>query len=104
MHKDVRQILLKWFKKDDAVILDTKLSDLPLDSMDFVELLFDLEEKFNVYIEASDMDMSQTLSTFIDSVIQEQENNTNNTIHSNSSIENQKDIDSNTSLDDTNNS
>ena len=104
MHKDVRQILLKWFNKDDAVILDTKLSDLPLDSMDFVELLFDLEEKFNVYIEASDMDMSQTLSTFIDSVIQEQKNNTNNTIHSNSSIENQKDIDSNTSLDDTNNS
>ena len=104
MHKDVRQILLKWFNKDDAVILDTKLSDLPLDSMDFVELLFDLEEKFNVYIEASDMDMSQTLSTFIDSVIQEQKNNTNKTIHSNSSIENQKDIDSNTSLDDTNNS
>jgi len=49
VEQDLRSILGKW-KKDDAapLIASTKLGDLNIDSLDLVEVMFEIEEKFDV--------------------------------------------------------
>jgi acyl carrier protein len=46
---DLRKILGKW-KKDDTppLVPSTKLGDLNIDSLDLVEVMFEIEEKFDV--------------------------------------------------------
>src|SRR5450432_2121067 len=46
---DLRTILGKW-KKDDTppLVPSTKLGDLNIDSLDLVEVMFEIEEKFDV--------------------------------------------------------
>ena len=46
--KDVLCELLQIEKNE--ISLDTKLSDLSLDSLDYIQLFYDIEEKFNVEV------------------------------------------------------
>ncbi|MFN3388567.1 MAG: acyl carrier protein [Allosphingosinicella sp.] len=43
---------IRGVRRDDSLVIDrnTDIVELGIDSLDFVELLFDLEEKFNVDI------------------------------------------------------
>jgi acyl carrier protein len=49
VEQDLRSILGKW-KKDESLPLlaSTKLSELNIDSLDLVEVMFEIEEKFDV--------------------------------------------------------
>lgn len=49
VEQDLRSILGKW-KKDDTppLMASTKLGDLNIDSLDLVEVMFEIEEKFDV--------------------------------------------------------
>jgi len=49
VEEDLRAILGKW-KKDDTppLVPSTKLSELNIDSLDLVEVMFEIEEKFDV--------------------------------------------------------
>jgi acyl carrier protein len=49
VEQDLRAILEKW-KKDDAppLLASTKLGELNIDSLDLVEVMFEIEEKFDV--------------------------------------------------------
>jgi acyl carrier protein len=49
VEQDLRSILGKW-KKDETLPLmaSTKLSELNIDSLDLVEVMFEIEEKFDV--------------------------------------------------------
>jgi acyl carrier protein len=49
VEQDLRVILGKW-KKDDSIplVASTKLGDLNIDSLDLVEVMFEIEEKFDV--------------------------------------------------------
>lgn len=49
VEQDLREILAKW-KKNEALVLEpkTKLEDLDIDSLDLVEVMFEIEEKFDV--------------------------------------------------------
>jgi acyl carrier protein len=46
---ELRLILTKW-KKNESLVLDpaVKLEDLEIDSLDLVEVMFEIEEKFDV--------------------------------------------------------
>lgn len=52
------------------VSLHTKLSDMPLDSLDLVELSFDLESEFNIKLPSSEWDVvfhpEQTVSGIVE--------------------------------------
>jgi acyl carrier protein len=49
VEQDLRSILGKWKKDDTApLIASTKLGDLNIDSLDLVEVMFEIEEKFDV--------------------------------------------------------
>ena len=54
VEQDLRVILEKW-KKDDAppLVPSTKLGDLNIDSLDLVEVMFEIEEKFDVSLTQS---------------------------------------------------
>jgi|SRR6185437_8166212 acyl carrier protein len=54
VEQELRVILEKW-KKDDAPPLaaSTKLGDLNIDSLDLVEVMFEIEEKFDVSLTQS---------------------------------------------------
>src|SRR6476469_3762704 len=54
VEQELQVILEKW-KKDDAPPLsaDTKLGDLNIDSLDLVEVMFEIEEKFDVSLTQS---------------------------------------------------
>jgi acyl carrier protein len=49
VEQDLRSILVKW-KKDETppLMASTKLSELNIDSLDLVEVMFEIEEKFDV--------------------------------------------------------
>jgi acyl carrier protein len=49
VEENLRTILSKW-KKDDTppLVSSTKLGDLNIDSLDLVEVMFEIEEKFDV--------------------------------------------------------
>ncbi len=49
VENDLREILQRW-KKNEALTLSpaTKLEDLNIDSLDLVEVMFEIEEKFDV--------------------------------------------------------
>jgi len=75
VEQDLRSILGKW-KKDDTppLMASTKLSDLNIDSLDLVEVMFEIEEKFDVSLmqshqEARDASFAD-LSGWIDQQLQ----------------------------------
>jgi len=58
--------LLREFSSDATVEhLDRKIDDLGIESMDFITLLFDVEEKYSIVIDAVNIDMQSTLREFI---------------------------------------
>lgn len=58
--------LLKEFKPEATTsALDQKIIDLGIDSMDFITLLFDVEDKYSITIDAAEVDMQNTLREFI---------------------------------------
>ncbi|MBV8649825.1 MAG: acyl carrier protein [Alphaproteobacteria bacterium] len=54
VEQDLCSILAKW-KKNPSLILgpSTKLADLDIDSLDLVEVMFEIEEKFDVSLSQS---------------------------------------------------
>jgi acyl carrier protein len=52
--QDLRSILSKW-KKNESLVLgpSMKLEDLDIDSLDLVEVMFEIEEKFDVSLSQS---------------------------------------------------
>jgi acyl carrier protein len=52
--QDLRSILSKW-KKNESLVLgpNMKLEDLDIDSLDLVEVMFEIEEKFDVSLTQS---------------------------------------------------
>jgi acyl carrier protein len=49
VEQDLRSILGKWKKEDTPpLIASTKLGELNIDSLDLVEVMFEIEEKFDV--------------------------------------------------------
>src|SRR3989442_6515784 len=57
---ELREILQRW-KKNEALTLGpaTKLEDLNIDSLDLVEVMFEIEEKFDVSLMQSHQDARQ---------------------------------------------
>lgn len=59
-------------KLPDLVITEeTKITDLGLSSLSFVELIFAIEEKFDITIEMNAATPIETIGTFIDCIQQE---------------------------------
>ena len=60
VEQDLRSILGKW-KKDETLSLmaSTKLSELNIDSLDLVEVMFEIEEKFDVSLMQSHQEDSE---------------------------------------------
>ena len=52
--------------------LDTKLADLGLDSLDIVEIVFDIEDKFRIQVPQSADNMSTAQFSDLCRVVQEQ--------------------------------
>ena len=54
VENDLQEILQRW-KKNEALTLasDTRLEDLNIDSLDLVEVMFEIEEKFDVSLAQS---------------------------------------------------
>jgi acyl carrier protein len=54
VEQELHHIFSKW-KKNESLILDnsTKLEDLNIDSLDLVEVMFEIEEKFDVSLAQS---------------------------------------------------
>jgi acyl carrier protein len=49
VEKDLRSILEKWKKEDvPPLVASTTLGELNIDSLDLVEVMFEIEEKFDV--------------------------------------------------------
>jgi acyl carrier protein len=78
---DLQSILVKW-KKDDALplIASTKLSDLNIDSLDLVEVMFEIEEKFDVSLMQSHQEAREAsfadLTSWVDQQLVLQRNRT----------------------------
>lgn len=81
VEQDLRTILEKW-KKDDAppLVPSTKLGDLNIDSLDLVEVMFEIEEKFDVSLMQSHQEAREAsfadLSGWIDQQLALQRNST----------------------------
>ena len=58
----------KPFPDDLEVTVITKISELGLDSLSFIELLFGLEEKFGIEIPMEDVANLETVGDFISSL------------------------------------
>lgn len=66
--EEVIELLKEYIPDASIETLDRNLSDLNIDSMDFITLVFDVEDKYAVSIETSDIDMNQTLRQLLDSL------------------------------------
>src|SRR5438045_8047083 len=79
VEQDLRSILGKW-KKDDTIPLmaNTKLGELNIDSLDLVEVMFEIEEKFDVSLMQSHQEAREAsfadLSGWIDQQLLRQRN------------------------------
>ena len=51
-------------------ILKSKISDLDMDSMDFVDMIFDIEETLDIKIDDDHIDYDLTLNEFINQTIE----------------------------------
>jgi len=60
VESELRAILDKW-KKDAPLQPETKLADLEIDSVDFVEVMFEIEERFDIQM-TQDNDQAQSAS------------------------------------------
>lgn len=66
LDKSIEEVLAKKFDNKSADMLDVSLDELPLDSMDLVDLICDFEDLFNIEVNNfQDIDMSQSLGSFI---------------------------------------
>lgn len=54
--------------KDHDDIINTKLQDLKLDSLEFMELIMEIEEELNISIEDGSIDPEMSVSSFADLV------------------------------------
>ena len=79
VEQDLRSILGKW-KKDDTppLMASTKLGELNIDSLDLVEVMFEIEEKFDVSLMQSHQEAREAsfadLSGWIDQQLALQRN------------------------------
>ena len=73
VEEDLRSILVKW-KKDDSIPLhsSTKLGDLNIDSLDLVEVMFEIEEKFDVSLTQSHQEAREASFVDLSSWIEQQ--------------------------------
>ncbi len=73
VEEDLRSILVKW-KKDDSIPLhsSTKLGDLNIDSLDLVEVMFEIEEKFDVSLMQSHQEAREASFVDLSSWIEQQ--------------------------------
>jgi len=64
--KKIDQVLSQTFDGKSLNDLgETKLSDLDIDSMDFVDMIFDIEEALGITIGNEDIDSNLSLNKFI---------------------------------------
>lgn len=61
VEQELRAILDKWKKDAPAIQAATKLADLEIDSVDFVEVMFEIEERFDIQMN-QDNDQAQSAS------------------------------------------
>jgi len=61
VEQELRAILDKWKKDAPAIQPSTKLADLEIDSVDFVEVMFEIEERFDIQM-SQDNDQAQSAS------------------------------------------
>jgi acyl carrier protein len=73
VEEDLQLILGKW-KKDETVSLlpSTKLGDLNIDSLDLVEVMFEIEEKFDVSLMQSHQEAREASFADLSSWIEQQ--------------------------------
>ena len=71
-NRNISRTLLKCFSKlNDSVTMETKIEDLGLDDLDKIEILMDIENKFNISIPDDDVDLMydeatiKSLKTFL---------------------------------------
>lgn len=70
-NRNVNRTLLKCFDElSDSVTMKTKIEDLDLDELDKIEILMDIENKFNISIPDDDVDLMydgtiESLKTFL---------------------------------------
>jgi acyl carrier protein len=61
-HMDTEQrllaILKEWTKDKVEIGADTKLSELSLDSLDLAEIVFEIEDKFQIEMDKNDMEIA----------------------------------------------
>ena len=53
VEKDLRSILGKWKKDASPLESTTRLEELEIDSLDLVEVIFEIEEKFDIQLAQS---------------------------------------------------
>lgn len=53
VEKDLRSILGKWKKDESPLEATTRLEELEIDSLDLVEVIFEIEEKFDIQLAQS---------------------------------------------------
>ena len=64
----IQEILLDKFDITEEVTLDTKISDLGIDSMKFLEVLFYIEEEYNVELDPSVFKSVRTIQDLIKNI------------------------------------
>ena len=61
VEQELRAILDKWKKDAPAIQASTRLADLEIDSVDFVEVMFEIEERFDIQM-TQDNEQAQSAS------------------------------------------
>lgn len=63
---EIQEIVSHNFKYEKEVTLDTKLTDITGDSLEFLALMFHIEEKYNIDLELEFFEDVETVKDLID--------------------------------------
>jgi acyl carrier protein len=70
IENQVKEVIAEYFEVDvSTVVNDMKLADLGADSLDAVEIVLQLEEKFSLTVPDEENEIVETVQDVIDSVL-----------------------------------